>query len=198
MYSIKFSFFFFYHHQIDYPLLLFSNYFSIFVLRAPKRKFDGEKNLSPINFRDLLFETKKVKVFRVSRSSLIHTTRPRPTASHLPCPTNCTSSSFPRFSGVSRKKRKKEKKRKMSALHSPVQCSLFTDIETARRFARWKILFDSSFGGPEAREERRGESRRLTVPSKRSSKDFLFPLMVEIDDRMVEGKKVRGDARGIN
>lgn len=198
MYSIKFSFFFFF--IIVKSILLF---FSRIIPRSSfferrKENSTGKKNLSPINFRDLLFETKKVKVFRVSRSSLIHTTRPRPTASHLPCPTNCTSSSFPRFSGVSRKKRKKEKKRKMSALHSPVQCSLFTDIETARRFARWKILFDSSFGGPEAREERRGESRRLTVPPKRSSKDFLFPLMVEIDDRMVEGKKVRGDARGIN
>lgn len=97
----------------------------------------------------------KVKVFRVSRSSLIHTTRPRPTASHLPCP-RIARVPVSRFSGVSRRKKKKKKKNVRSPLAST--SSLFTDFETKNRssFCSWKKLLDSSFGGPEVREVARG------------------------------------------
>lgn len=99
-------------------------------------------------------ETKKL-VFRVSRSSLIHTTRPRPTASHLPCP-RIARVPVSRFSGVSRRKKKKKKKNVRSPLAST--SSLFTDFETKNRssFCSWKKLLDSSFGGPEVREVARG------------------------------------------
>lgn len=139
----------------------------------------------------------KVKVFRVSRSSLIHTTRPRPTASHLPCP-RIARVPVSRFSGVSRRK-KKEKKEK---------CPLSTRqyIQSVHRLRNQEPLvvllvekiigFEFRGTGSEGSSERRAKSRRLTV-YQRSSRDFLFPLMVEIDDRMVEGKKVR-DALGIN
>lgn len=85
----------------------------------------------------------------------------------------------------------------MSALHSPVHpvCSP-TSKPLVVLLVEKIIGFEFRGTGSEGSSERRAKSRRLTV-YQRSSRDFLFPLMVEIDDRMVEGKKVR-DALGIN
>lgn len=190
MYFIKF-FFFFHHHQID-PSLLCAFLPRLFFSRLLSKK---------ISKRVLLFQPgdreKRSLKFSAFQGQAWFTPRVRDQPRRVFRARRIARVPVSRFSGVSKKKKKGKKKRKMSALHSPYIQSVFTDFETKNRssFCSRKKLFDSSFGGPEVRQvaERRCRNRRLTVH--RSSKDFLFPLMVEIDGGMVEGKKVRGRAK---